>query len=152
YQLADGDVFVTTGAGGSGTGVLFAGFLANPGPDRSTTIEIAGQQFVTKQTSRANTISSTRILPQFAFGSGWYSALYFTMTGSGPASFPVNFVGNDGSALNVPAVGGSVAIVNLAAHGTVIIEAPNAGDLVQGYVSVLLPPGVTGYAVFRQTV
>jgi hypothetical protein len=153
YQVADTDSFITANASGSGTGVVSLGFLTNSGADRTTTAEIAGQQFTVKQTSQIDTpASSVRVLPQFAFGGGWYSALYFTMTGSGTASFPVSFINDDGNPLNVPSVGGSTAIVNLAARGTAIIEAPNVGDLKQGYVSAVLPPGVTGYAVFRQTV
>jgi hypothetical protein len=41
--------------------------------------------------------------------------------------------------------------VNLAPRGTAIVEAPNSGSLSQGYVSVALPGGVTGYGVFRQS-
>jgi hypothetical protein len=37
----------------------------------------------------------------------------------------------------------------LAAYGTAIIEAPNAGSLVQGYAAFTLPSGVFGYGVFR---
>jgi hypothetical protein len=37
----------------------------------------------------------TRILPQLAFGGGWYTALYFTNTTTAPVSFTVNFTGND---------------------------------------------------------
>ena len=33
-----------------------------------------------------------------------------------------------------------------------MIEAPNVGDLQQGYVTVTLPAGVTGYGVFRQSI
>jgi len=152
YQVLDADAFVRQGAGGAGTGVVNVGFAVNTGADRNTTIEITGEQFTVKQTSLSNTVTSTKLLPQFAFGGGWYSALYFTMTGNGTASFPVSFFGNDGSPLSVPSVGGSTAVVDLAAWGTAIIEAPNVGGLKQGYVSVILPPGVTGYAVFRQTV
>jgi hypothetical protein len=152
YQISSTDAFVKPGAGGSGTGVVSASFSANSGQDRTTTIEVAGQPLAVKQTSQSNTTTSVKILPQFAFGGGWYSALYFTTTGAGAASFPVSFIGNDGNPLIVPAVGGSTAIVNLAARGTAIIEAPNVGDLTQGYASAALPPGVTGYAVFRQSV
>jgi hypothetical protein len=92
------------------------------------------------------------ILPQLAFGGGWYTALYFTNLNSSPASFTVSFIGNDGNPLTVPVLGGSSATVNLAARGTALIEIPNAGALVQGYVSAALPAGVIGYGVFRQTV
>jgi hypothetical protein len=42
--------------------------------------------------------------------------------------------------------------VNLAAHGTAIIEAPDGGGVVvnQGYAEFALPSGVQGYGVFRQ--
>jgi hypothetical protein len=92
------------------------------------------------------------VLPQFVFGGGWYTSLYFTNSKATPATVTVNFVANDGTALNVPALSGSSTTVNLAAGGSARIEAPNAGDLVQGYARVTLPEGVTGYAVFRQTV
>jgi len=92
------------------------------------------------------------ILPQLAFGGGWYTALYFTNTTTAPISFTVSFTGNDGNPLTIPALGGSSVTVNLAARGAALIEAPNVGSLVQGYVTATLPPGVTGYGVFRQSV
>jgi hypothetical protein len=95
---------------------------------------------------------TTQILPQLAFGGGWYTALYFTNTSSIPVSFSVNFIGNGGNPLTVPALGGSSVAVSLAARGTTVIQAPNVGSLVQGYVSVALPYGVTAYGVFRQSV
>ena len=103
--------------------------------------------------SGAGTISvGQKILPQFAFGGGWYSALYFTNNGTAPASFPVSFTADAGTPLNVPSIGGSGTTVTLNAGATAIIEAPNAGPLQQGYVSFTLPPGVTGYGIFRQSV
>ena len=94
----------------------------------------------------------TRILPQLAFGGGWYTALYFTNTTTAPVSFTVNFIGDDGNPLTIPAFGGSFVTVNLASRGTALIEAPNTGALQIGYVSVSLPAGVTGYGVFRQSI
>ena len=87
-----------------------------------------------------------------AFGGGWYTALYFTNITGSPISFGVNFIGDDGNPLTIPALGGSSATINLAARGTAILEAPNAGPLVQGYVAAALPAGVTGYGVFRQSI
>ena len=94
--------------------------------------------------------SGQKILPQLAFGGGWYTALYFTNTTASPVSFPVSFIGDDGAPLTVPSVGGSSTTVNLAARGTALIEALNNGALSTGYVSATLPAGVTGYGVFRQ--
>src|ERR1022692_4448687 len=92
------------------------------------------------------------VLPQFAFGGGWYSALYFTNLTGAAVSFPVNFVGDAGAPLTVPSLGGSTTQVKLAAYGTAIVEAPNVGSLVQGYAAFTLPSGVFGYGVFRQSV
>jgi hypothetical protein len=92
------------------------------------------------------------VLPQVAFGGGWYSALYFTNLTGSAVSFPVNFTDDAGTPLTVPSVGGATAQVNLAAYGTAIIEAPNVGSLLQGYAAFTLPAGVYGYGVFRQSV
>ena len=69
-----------------------------------------------------------KILPQVAFGDGWYTALYFTNTSSAPISFAVNFIGDNGAPLNIASVGGSSTTVNLAASGTAILEATNVGS------------------------
>jgi hypothetical protein len=107
-----------------------------------------------KRPKPSSTISASEsVLPQLAFGGGWYTALYFTNGNTQPVSFTVNFYGNDGTPLNVPALNGSSVSVNLAARGTAIIECPNAGPVViVGYVTTALPTGVTGYGVFRQSV
>ena len=101
----------------------------------------------------ANSQSPARsILPDFAFGGGFYSALYFTNQTGSAVSFTVNFFADDSSPLSVPSIGGTSTTVNLAAHGTAVIEAPNAGSsIVQGYVSLVLPSGVVAYGVFRKT-
>jgi P pilus assembly chaperone PapD len=100
----------------------------------------------------ATSASTSGVLPQFVFGGGWYTALYFTNFTGTAVSFPVNFVSDAGTPLTVPALGGSTTQVNLAAYGTAIVEAPNAGSLLQGYAAFTLPSGVSGYGVFRQTV
>jgi hypothetical protein len=92
------------------------------------------------------------VLPQLAFGGGWYSALYFTNTTNAAVSFSVSFTKDDGTPLTVPAVGGASTQVNVPAGGTAIVEAPNTGPLSQGYATFTLPPGVSGYGVFRQSV
>lgn len=94
----------------------------------------------------------TAVLPQFCFGGGWYSALYFTNTSSSAVSIPVSFVGDDGNPMIVPSAGGSTITLNLAPRGTAVFEAPNVGPLTQGYASVSLSDGIVGYGVFRSTV
>lgn len=94
----------------------------------------------------------TKILPQFAFGGGWQTTLYFTASTDAAATFAVNFNSDRGSPLNVPAFGGTFAQVSIPAGGTTVLETSNSGPLSQGYALVNLPAGVSGYAVFRQTV
>ena len=95
---------------------------------------------------------SPQVLSQFAFGGGWYSALYFTNASPASVTFTVNFTADNGTPLVIPAIGGSSSTVNLAPHATAILEAPNTGTLNQGYVTASLPAGVSGYGVFRQSV
>jgi hypothetical protein len=95
---------------------------------------------------------SPQILSQFAFGGGWYSALYFTNSSAASVSFTVNFIADNGTPLIVPSIGSSSSMVNLGPHATAILEAPDTGTLNQGYVTASLPAGVTGYGVFRQSV
>jgi len=96
--------------------------------------------------------AGSSVLPQFAFGGGWYSALYFSNLNSNSVSFTVAFVSDTGAPLTVPSLGGSSTQVNLAGHSTAILEAPNTGDLVEGFATFTLPSGVSGYGVFRQSV
>jgi hypothetical protein len=93
-----------------------------------------------------------RTLSQLAFGGGWYSALYFSNAGTAQATFPVSFIADNGTALNIASVGGSSTNVSIPPGGSVRLEVPNSGPLVQGYVAMVLPEGVTGYGVFRQSV
>lgn len=92
-----------------------------------------------------------KALPQLAFGGNWYTAIYLSNTTSAPVSATLNFLGEDGSALTVPGSGSSVT-VNLAARGTALVEAPDNGGLLQGWVQATLPDGVIGYGVFRQAI
>ena len=116
-----------------------------------------GQSVLFLETDAGTTVAGTAqsqaigssVLPQFVSGGGWYSALYFTNRGNSAVSFPVNFVGDDGNPLNVPVVGASSTIVNLAAHGTAAIQSANVGPVSQGYASVVLPLEVVGYGVFH---
>jgi hypothetical protein len=96
--------------------------------------------------------TTPQILSQVAFGGGWYSALYFTNLSTSSVSFNVNFTADNGTPLVIPSIGGSSTTLNLAPHATAILEAPNVGNLNQGYATVSLPAGVTGYGVFRQSI
>ena len=101
---------------------------------------------------QANPQQLQSVLPQFVFGGGWYSALYFSNGTSNTVSFLVTFTLDNGTPLALPGVGNSKQIT-LAPLGTAIIEAQNVGSTInQGYASVTLPAGVNGYGVFRQSV
>jgi hypothetical protein len=97
----------------------------------------------------ANPQAIQQILPQFVFGGGWFSALYFTNSNSSTVSFTVTFTDDSGNPMTVPGLNGQVT---LAAHASVALEAQNTGPLTQGYATVTLPAGVTGYGIFRQIV
>jgi hypothetical protein len=101
---------------------------------------------------RVTAAAPSAVLPQFVFGGGWYSAVYFTNIGASAVSFPVSFTLDNGAPMSVPSVGSATATVNLAPRATAVIEAPNVGSLNQGYVSAALPAGVVGYGVFRASV
>lgn len=139
------NVPVTIGARDSG-GVPYTGLL-----DEAA---IFGTALTATQVQQLwnDTFASSKLLSQFAFGGGWYSALYFTNTSASPTSFALSFIADDGTPLTVPSVGASSSIVNLSPLGTTIIEAPNLGPLNQGYVSASLPGGVVGYGIFRQSI
>ena len=120
---------------------------------------VAGGNVLFLETDSGTTVSGTAqpqavrlVLPQFVFGGGWYTALYFTNTNQNAVSFTMNFSSDAGTPLTVPSLGGSSINVTLGAGGTTRIEAPNVGSLNEGYVSANLPVGVTGYGVFRQTI
>ena len=95
--------------------------------------------------------TGSSVLPQFVFGGGWYTAMYFTNLSGVSVSFPVYFYSDLGAPLTVPSLGASSTTVTIAANGTAKIEATNVGSLNQGYATFTLPVGVGGYGVFRQS-
>ncbi len=103
----------------------------------------------------AQPVNASLAMPQLVFGGGWYTALYFSNTTGATVSVPVTFIGDNGAPLSVPLAGIGPATsrtLSLSPGSTAILEAPNTGGLVQGWAETSLPPGVTGYAVFRQSI
>jgi hypothetical protein len=100
-----------------------------------------------KYTSASAT--SIKVLPQIAFGGGWYSAVYLANTGNATTSFQTNFFADDGAPLTVGSIGAASKTLSLGPGSTAIIEMPNVGANTEGYVSAALPPEVIGYGVFR---
>ena len=131
---------------------------ANNGAISSLGIKFGGAAFTSipvTHASQMQTSTTSYAVPQLAFGDGWYTAFYFSNTTTSPVSFPVNFMDFNGGPLSVPLLGiGPVTgqTVHLNAGATVVLEAPNSGSLVQGWAETMLPRGVVGYAIFRQSV
>lgn len=95
-------------------------------------------------------------LPQVAYGAGWNTSLYLANTAAEAASVTLNFLDTAGSPLVVtlPGQGSSAThTVPLNPRATAMVELDGAGSttLTQGWVEAVLPDGVTGYGVFRQT-
>jgi len=157
YSGVENDTGTTTPISGNGTYNLSPdclGTMSSP-PDSKVFALVQGRRLLTLDndgdfsSDTLEPVYNPVVLGQFAFGGGWYSAVYFTNANKYQVSFAVSFVADDGTPLDVPGTGSSTT-VTLPPLATAIIEAPNAGSLTQGYVSTQLPPGVQSYGVFRQ--
>src|SRR5205823_3783994 len=58
------------------------------------------QTFRVRNITFTSALTTPGTLPQFAFGGGWYSAVYFANTSSNVVSLPIRFI-RDGQALHV---------------------------------------------------
>ena len=83
---------------------------------------------------------------QVVSGGSWQTAIYLANTTNSSVSLQSNF----DSSFNWAT--GPSGTLQLNPRSTVMLETPNIGDLGQSWGSFLLPPGVNGYAVFRQSV
>jgi hypothetical protein len=141
--------FSITSSGPNGTGSLvtsgFSRDIPTPLPGGGLDLDITGNVVGPATTTAV-------VLPQIAFGGGWYSAVYFTNTGTTPASFSVKYTSDNGTPIILPSTGTNSVPLNLGPQATAIFETPNTGVFSQGYATALLPPGVIGYGVFRQSV
>lgn len=151
---ASWDLIWTAPADTSGGAVtLYVTGLAcdNDGSDRGDRTYTASLTLQPASTDPGVT-GTSKALPQFVYGGGWSTTLYFGNTSTTATRVALKFLAEDGTALNVPAAGGSSATLNLAGRGSASLEAPDTGSLVSGWVQATIPEGVTGYAVFRQAV
>jgi hypothetical protein len=133
--------------------------VANPGAVSVLGLRFGGSAFTSIPVFHRPAVAETRTItfavPQFIFGGAWYTALYFSNTTSGPLNVQTTFTADNAAPLSSPLVGiGSVTsrTVNLAAGATATLEVLNGGAGGQGWVEATLPPGITGYAVFRQVI
>ncbi|HYP13542.1 MAG TPA: choice-of-anchor V domain-containing protein [Bryobacteraceae bacterium] len=91
------------------------------------------------------TTGPMRVLPQLAFGGGWYTAMYFYNSGPNAATFPLRTYRANGEAAET-------RNITVPAGGSAFFEAPNTGNLTQGWAGAEMPDGVHGHGVFRQSV
>ncbi len=89
-------------------------------------------------------------LPQFLFGAGWTSSIFFTNATTAQVSFPVRFYNDAAAAMEFD--GSSSKQVTIPPQGTFTIRSPNGETLTQGWATCDLPVGVSGYAVLRQSI
>ena len=73
--------------------------IADGGDDETFSYNLSVQCFGVCPPQTVPVSRSTRILPQLAFGGGWYSALYFANTSDQPASINLAFFSDDGQVL-----------------------------------------------------
>jgi hypothetical protein len=148
------DVDWTAPAAGTGPLQFFASGLASnndgtPSLDLTYTFSLSVLE-QTGTTSPPSVATGSSVLPQFVFGGGWYTAMYFTNQSAAQVSVNVNFYTDSATVL---AVGGdTVKTILIPAGGTSILEAQNTGSLTSGWATFSLPSGVSGYGVFRQSV
>ena len=95
------------------------------------------------------------VLPQIVFGpqdggTRWTTLIYLHNSTSEPAPFTIHYRADDGADLNIP--GGAQQSNTLAPRQTLRIQSPDAASFFSGWVQLGLPAGVSGYAVFRQSV
>jgi len=160
FAIPKGILIPSVGQATTATGVVnILGGLGRLDGARGTILNVTGSGTATGATSstfmvqgNGTLVTGQKILPQFVFGGGWYTALYFANPTSAAVSFPLSVTGDNGSPLTVPGIGGTSTTVNIPAGGSVRLEAPNSGELSQGYATTTPPAGVTGFAVFRQSV
>ena len=149
---AIGPIFTTTDFT---IGGMSAGVSSSPFEGLLDEVAVFGYALTQDQIQHVAGFASgaRKIMPQFAFGGGWYSAMYFSNTGNATVSFPVNFTTDLGTPmLNIPLITGGATTVTLAPGASTVIEGPNFGPgITQGYASFIPPPGIIGYGVFRQT-
>ena len=84
---------------------------------RGTMGNLSGTGTASGTTSSTFSVSGTgtlgtgqKILPQFVYGGGWYTALYFSNSTTAAVSFPLTVTGDNGSALAVPGLPGTASI------------------------------------------
>jgi hypothetical protein len=113
-------------------------------------------------TSNSPTLSRVGVLSQIAAGGGWMSSLYLINNSHSALPVTINFYGNDGAPLNLPATlvqGGnsqtqtaSTASVTINPYSTLLIESDGQSSTeMTGWADVLSSAPLAGYAVFHYT-
>ena len=159
-----------TFAGTSGSATWEVNWTAPPAGSGPVTFYAAGNAANSNNVNSGDSIYTTSltvnegsgtvtgksyVMAQVAYGGGWFTGMYFTNTGTAAATVGVRFYDPGGNSWSVPLAGvGPVSnhTVTISPNGTALLEALNSGALQQGWAEVTLPPNVSGYGVFRQSV
>lgn len=145
----------TAPAAGAGAVTFYAAGNAGNNNGATTGDTIYTTSITVNEATGGTVTGKSYVLPQFVYGGGWYTGLYFANTTDAALQARVKFYAKEGTSLSVPLAGlGPVSeqTVLIPAKGTVILEAPNSGNLQEGWAEATLPPGVTGYGIFRQSI
>jgi hypothetical protein len=152
---ASWEVFWTAPSAGTGNVTFYAAGNAANRNFSTSGDNIYTTSLTVSEGGGATVPTKSYTLPQFVFGGGWYTALYFSNSSDQARTVNLKFYGDNGSPLSVPLPAGGTASeqnLNLPGRGTVIFETlSSGGSLVSGWVDVALPEGVSGYGIFRQS-
>lgn len=144
----------TAPAAGEGPVIFFA--AANAGNNNLT---VSGDAVYTTSLEIAESGAAppltSFLLPQYVFGpqSGgtrWTTLIYLHNSTNEPAPITLHYRADDGADLNIP--GGAQQSTTLAPRESLRLQSPDAASFFSGWVQLGLPAGVSGYAVFRQSV
>ena len=148
------DVFWTAPAASAGSVTFYAAGNAANNNDAPSGDKIYSTSTALPAASATSGNTTSMALPQLDAGAGWYTAVYLTNTSSTGATALLHFFDPSGAPLAVPLGDGTVVSsqpVGLAPGASALVELPGPGAEQQGWILADLPPGVTGYEIFRST-
>ena len=136
YALADPDAFASTGATGTGTGLVSVNFSGNSGAARSTTIEIAGQPITLTQSAPGAARPVVQaIADSWTYSAGLAPGEWVTITGAGLAGGPAR-VWNLAGTQVLPASLGGVSVTFNGNPAALYYVSPTQ-------INALAPAGIT---------
>jgi trimeric autotransporter adhesin len=167
WTASVGPAWVALKSPSSGMGIASVNYTvsANSGGDRSGILTVAGQSFVVEQSSASTAgLTLAGSMAQLASGGGWDTTLTLVNTGAATGEALLNFLGNDGSPLQLPftfsqvpsPAGPLVAATldqTLNANSLLVLDSQQAGNPSAQICSaqVLTGGNIGGFAIFKYT-